>query len=145
MDDHTKLFDVLVIEQNENIINLFKVITKKFDLTIKYVRSMVEFFEIIKENNFRFILCDLYSKRIKDAIIIAEVFTRIRLTRDIKGKIFLFSDHELSNVDKSFSAFDDKLDIDFSSIYSFLVDHFDFRTIASIPKEEFNLSQLVKA
>ena len=130
-----QIIDILVIEDNENTINLFKVITKKFDLTIKFARSMTDFFEIITQYHFKFVLCGLYSENKKDALFIAQFFNRLRLSSK-QGKLLLFTSSMILKREIDIHGFDGQLEKEFPYIYAFFKRHFNFRSISSVMNEE---------
>ena len=49
--------ELLLIEKNEAIIDFFKILTKKFNLRIKYAKSLDEFVELTKSNDFQNVIC----------------------------------------------------------------------------------------
>ena len=120
--------DVLLVENSTAIIDLFKVLTKKFDLTIKFVENTAEFVEIIKKYDFLFVLCDLNLDYKLEGLFISQIYASFRKIKNLEGKNYLFTSDPVINFDFSKYGFDDCLPKNFQSIYQFLREKFPFRS-----------------
>ena len=120
--------DILLIEDSTAIIDLFKVLTKKFDLKIKYAKNTSEFLNIIRFNSFKYVLCDLNLDYKLEGLFISKVFSNIRKIQQTESKILLFSSEKVTEKEISKSGFDGSLVKDFLSIYDFLLQNFPLRS-----------------
>ena len=141
MNHDQLLIDILLIDDNESVIDIFKILTKKFNLTIKYAKNTQEFIELSKKYNFSIILCDLNLDYKFEGFFIARLFSSLKLMRHLDSKVLLFSSQTLTNDELLKFSFDGSLDKNFHSIYNFLEVNFPFRSYT----EEITLEEQVKA
>ena len=123
-----KDIDILLVDNNEDIADIFKVLTKKFDLTIKFAKNTEESVRFSKIYSFRFVLCDLNLDYILEGFFISRFFSAINKMNKLEIKIVLFSNEKISHEQMINNSFDYQLEKRFSSIYTFLEKNFSFRS-----------------
>ncbi len=132
----SQLYDLLLIEDSTSVIDLFLVLTKKFDLKIKIVKNSNEFMNVIRTNDFKFVLCDSNLNYKYEGLFIARVYNNIRKIKRSQGKILLFSSELASESEIGNFKFDDVLQKDFLTIYEFLLNNFPLRSYHDLIKND---------
>lgn len=145
MDTDYNISDLLLIEDNEAVIDLFKVITKKFDLKIHYARNTKEFMDLIKEKHFKYVLCDANLTYAREGFFISQIFVNIKNIRQIQSTILLFSTSTFSEAEVMKFGFDGVVNKNFSTIYAFLMNTFGLKSIKNLTALENNEILYVKA
>lgn len=121
-------FEMLLVESNETIIDFFKVLTKKFDMQVKYATNTNEFVDLVKIYNFQNIICDIDLSYRLEGIFISNVYNNIKNIRHIDGKMYLLSDRTVPNLREGKFKFDGVISKKFQEIYDFLVQNYDFKS-----------------
>ncbi len=140
MISENKNFDILLVEDSSAIIDLFKVLTKKFDLKIKFVKNTFEFMDSIQKFNFKYILCDLDLDYKLEGYFIARIYANYRKYKNKDGQMILFTSDDSKVVDMVQKEFDYSLTKEFYSIYEFLLEHFELRSYHDLLKDDSKYS-----
>ena len=127
MNHKNEVIEMLLVENNEAIIDFFKVLTKKFDMQVKYVTNTTEFVELVKKYDFKNIICDVDLSYKFEGIFISNLYNNIKKIRNIDGKMYLLSDRIVPNIDGKFN-FDGILPKKFQEIYDFLIQNYEFKS-----------------
>lgn len=136
MNHDDKLFDILLINNNEAVVDIFQILTKKFKLTLKIAKNTQEFVDYSKMYDFHYILSDLHLDYKFEGFFIARLFSTIKKVHNGDGQIILLSSENLSKDKLENFNFDGSVSKNFAEIYKFLVSHFKFKTFT----EEFGLT-----
>ena len=136
MNKNEKVVDILLIEDSANIIDIFSVLTKKFNLTIHIVKNTFEFMKTAQSINFKYILCDLHLDYKFEGLFITRVYSNIRKIKNSNGKALLFSSEKTNEEDATNFGFDGQVEKDFLSIYEFLLNNFPLRSYQELIKKE---------
>ena len=134
MINDDKNIDILLIEDSTAIIDLFKVLTKKFDLKIKFVKNTFEFMDAAQKFDFKYILCDLDLDYKLEGYFIARIHTNLRKYKNKDSKMILFTSDDSKNSDMVQKEFDYALKKEFYSIYEFLLENFELRSYHDLLK-----------
>lgn len=129
-----KITDILLFSKDEEIINLFESITENFDLTIKYVSNSQVFVDLVKEENFNFVICDLDSLNRYEAIFMATLFLNIAKIRNLNSTSIYLKSDQVSTNELAKDTFGESLEKNFSSIHNFLVGNFAVHTFENDDK-----------
>lgn len=124
-----KSIDLLVIDDSSAIIDIFKVITKRFDLKIKFAKNTYEFMDIAQQYNFKYVLCDLNLDYNYEGFFISRIYAIIRKYKNEEGKILLFTSEQATDLELMKFNFDGSLKKEFLPIYDFLIQNFPLRSI----------------
>ena len=134
MAQNEKDFDILLIEDSASIIDLFSVLTKKFDLKIRIIKNTYEFMETAQRSTFKYVLCDLHLDYKFEGLFISRVYSNIRKIKNNDGKILLFTSDKANSHDAMKFGFDGMVEKDFLSIYEFLLNNFPLRSFHDLIK-----------
>lgn len=137
MVHYENTIDLLIIEEAAPIIDLFQVLTKKFNLKVKYVKNTGEFLDLAKMYNFKVVLCDLDLDYSFEGLFIARVFANIRSINRLDSKLFLFSSKKVSKNELDKFGFDELLPKEFSLIYEFLLSNFSLKSYSDLIKDDY--------
>lgn len=129
-------FDLLLVENKESVIDIIKVLTKKFAIKVKYAKNTSEFTELIKFYNFKVVIVDLDLEYKLEGLFISTLYKNIRFIKNASSKIYLLSDKELPPTDIPKFHFDGIIKKSFKPMYEFLLNNFDFRSYVEFLREE---------
>ena len=138
MVQDANIIDLLIIEDKAPIVDLLQVLTKKFNLKVKYARNTEEFLNLAKINNFKFVLCDLNLGYSFEGLFIARVFANIRTIKQLNSKILLLNSEKVSEFELNKFGFDGLLLKEFLSIYEFLLGNFPLKSYSDLIKNELS-------
>lgn len=136
MNLNNKVYDILLVEGSTAIIDLFSVLTKKFDLTIKFVKNTNEFTNITQRLSFKFVICDINLDYKYEGLFIARVYNNIKKIKNNEGKILLMCPESPSENELKKLTLDGILPRGFSTIYDFLLQNFPLRSYQDLLKNE---------
>lgn len=127
MISHNKGTDILLIVNDEEVINIFANITKNFYITIKYAKNTIEFIDLIKNEDFHCVICDLDLLYNYEGIFIANIFSTLMKLRNLSSETILLTNNQFSNNKLITSSFNGILEKNSSAIYDFLQKKFPFQ------------------
>jgi hypothetical protein len=145
LSKNDKIVDILLIEDNESVVDIFKIITKKFEVSIKYAKNTNEFIKLMQMFEFRHVLCDLNLDYKYEGLFISKIYNNIRRIKPNNGKIYFFSNEIVGNFDLQKFCFDEVLEKNFSHIYGFLKSNFSFKTYKHFLEIENSQNALISA
>ena len=129
-------FDLLLVENQESVIDIIKVLTKKFAIKIKFAKDTSEFTELIKIYNFKFVIVDLDLGYKLEGLFISTLYKNIRSIKNPSSKIYLLSDRGLSSPEIYKFHFDGIIKKRCTPMYEFLLSNFDFRSYTELLREK---------
>ena len=135
MNNDDKTIDILLIEDSNSVIDLFSVLTKKFDIKIKYAKNSYDFMTLARDHHFKYVLCDLNLDYKYEGYFISRIYSNIRKVNHENGKILLFSAERETKEEFLIHGFDGSLDKNFLAIYEFLLHNFPLRSFHDLIKE----------
>lgn len=124
MDCNGNQIDVLLIDDNKGISDIFKDLTKKFVFTIKFAKNTHEFIHFIENYKFRFIICDLNLDYKLEGLFIAQLFFELKKTQHLTSKIINLASESNDHKDLVKNSFDFPLKKNYPTIYNFLHQNF---------------------
>lgn len=127
MEQQNNVIEMLLLEKNESIINFFKVLTKKFNMKVKYATNTEEFVELVKNNDFENVICNIDLSYKFEGLFISNLYNNVKKIRNFNGNMFLLSNRTIPKNYANKIFIDGLISINFKAIYEFLEKNYDFR------------------
>jgi len=128
MNHKNEIIELLIVENEETIIDFFKVLTGRFNMQVKYVKNTTEFVELVKKSDFQNIICDIDLGYKFEGFFISTLYNNLKRIRGIDGKMYLLSDRAFPTIQEGKCKFDGIMPKNFQEIYDFLAQNYDFKS-----------------
>lgn len=131
------LYDLVIIDDNDEFVSLFKDILKSFNLKVGFVKTLEEFIDIALITNFKFVLCNMHVERYYAGLFLTQIYNKISKFKNEKAKLFFYSFPEKEIFDISDVILDDLAFQRFTNIYDFLNYYFPLKFLKHFSYELF--------
>lgn len=117
-------FDLLLVEESDNIIYLFQEVSKTFSLSIKFARNLDEFIDLASTYEFKYILCNFHIEHTFSGLLLSRMYNNIKKIKVNDGKLFFYSFQHNSSLELAKMSLDDLTEQKYTNFYDFLNENF---------------------